>query len=86
MIALAGLALGGSIASHAQVGSETDSDVTKELEDAQELKEKAEKEALKQAEQQRKKEEASKPKPPKEVFKPTEEISEDSPVPFPIDI
>ncbi len=25
-------------------------------------------------------------KPPREVFKPTEEISEDSPVPFPVDI
>lgn len=28
----------------------------------------------------------SKAKPPKKVFKPTEEISEDSPVPFPVDI
>ncbi len=28
----------------------------------------------------------SKNKPPKEVFNPTEEISEDSPVPFPVDI
>lgn len=27
-----------------------------------------------------------KPKPNKQVFKPTEEISEDSPVPFPVDI
>ncbi len=29
---------------------------------------------------------ASKPKPPRKVFNPTEEISEDSPVPFPVDI
>jgi len=33
-----------------------------------------------------KNEDASKTKPPKKVFKPTEEISEDSPVPFPVDI
>ena len=48
---------------------------------AQELK----KEALEKAEAQNK-EQVSKTKPPKEVFKPTEEISEDSPVPFPVDI
>jgi len=28
----------------------------------------------------------SKPKPKEKVFKPSEEISEDSPVPFPVDI
>jgi hypothetical protein len=33
-----------------------------------------------------KEQEVSKTKPPKEVFKPTEEISEDLPVPFPVDI
>ncbi len=33
-----------------------------------------------------KNEDASKTTPPKKVFKPTEEISEDSPVPFPVDI
>lgn len=48
--------------------------------------EKLEKEAQKKAEQAKLKEVASKAKPPKEVFKPTEEISEDSPVPFPVDI
>jgi hypothetical protein len=42
-----------------------------------------------QAEQevpQPKQQKESKTKPPKQVFKPTEEISEDSPVPFPVDI
>jgi hypothetical protein len=29
---------------------------------------------------------SSKTKPPKKTFKPSEEISEDSPVPFPVDI
>ena len=37
-------------------------------------------------EEKKKKQEAGKSKPPKEVFKPTEEISEDLPVPFPVDI
>jgi hypothetical protein len=41
---------------------------------------------LEEQEQQKKKAAANKSKPPKAVFKPTEEISEDSPVPFPVDI
>jgi len=35
---------------------------------------------------QKKKPEVVKPKPPKDVFRPSEEISEDLPVPFPVDI
>lgn len=58
----------------------------KALEQEKLEQEKLEKEAQKKAEQAKLKEVASKAKPPKEVFKPTEEISEDSPVPFPVDI
>jgi hypothetical protein len=38
------------------------------------------------SEEQQKTKEVVKKKPPKQVFKPTEEISEDKPVPFPVDI
>lgn len=52
------------------------------------LEKKAERE--KQAEQKKKQEQenkdSGKPSQPKKVFKPTEEISEDLPVPFPVDI
>ncbi len=42
--------------------------------------------ARKRAEERQEAEELSKTKAPRGVFKPTEEISEDSPVPFPVDI
>jgi len=52
--------------------------------------EELQKEALEKVEAEKIKAEqnktVSKAKPPEEVFKPTEEISEDSPVPFPVDI
>ena len=48
-----------------------------------EKKRKAEQEKL---EKQQQEQQSSKPKEPRKVFKPTEEISEDSPVPFPVDI
>ena len=86
VIVLASLALGGPIAAYAQEGSATDSTVPKEPKDTQDLKQEAEIEEQRKVEQQRKKEQTSKAKASKEVFKPTEEISEDSPVPFPIDI
>ena len=90
-IVLTSLAQGGLIVSHAQEASTDDSTVsqTTDENDAEPLTEEAQKKAqeLKQkAEKKRKEEQVSKAKPPKEVFKPTEEISEDSPVPFPVDI
>ena len=51
--------------------------------------EELQKEALEKAEAEKIKAEQNKTvsnKPPEEVFKPSEEISEDSPVPFPVDI
>jgi len=76
--------------SYAQQTPEANSDEQRQTQDQE--KERLEKEAAekaaqkKAAEQQAKKEETRKPKTPRKVFKPTEEISEDSPVPFPVDI
>ncbi len=61
----------------------------KELEDlkrAEDEKKRQQAEAREQQEKQEQEKERSKPKSPKKVFKPTEEISEDLPVPFPVDI
>ena len=61
----------------------------KELEDlkrAEDEKKRQQAEARKQQQKQEQEKERSKPKTPKKVFKPTEEISEDLPVPFPVDI
>jgi len=73
--------------SYAQQAPTADSTAPKELSEEERKKAEAlEEEAREKAKQQREKEEASKTKAPKKVFKPTEEISEDSPVPFPVDI
>ena len=61
----------------------------KELEDlkrAGDEKKRQQAEAREQQQKQEQEKEGSKPKSPKKVFKPTEEISEDLPVPFPVDI
>ena len=61
----------------------------KELEDlkrAEDEKKRQQAEAREQQQKQEQEKERSKPKTPKKVFKPTEEISEDLPVPFPVDI
>lgn len=61
----------------------------KELEDlkrAEDEKKRQQAEAREQQQKQEQEQERSKPKSPKKVFKPTEEISEDLPVPFPVDI
>lgn len=47
---------------------------------------KREEEKQSEPKQQETKPVATKKKPPKDVFKPSEEISEDLPVPFPVDI
>ncbi len=59
----------------------------KELEDLKRAEDEKKRQQAEAREQQQKQEqERSKPKTPKKVFKPTEEISEDLPVPFPVDI
>ena len=58
-------------------------DLEKLKQEIDEKKRKAEQEKL---EKQQQEQQSSKPKEPRKVFKPTEEISEDSPVPFPVDL
>lgn len=55
-----------------------------EIKQAEEAKKRQADELEKQRKQQQ--QEPGKTKEPKKVFKPTEEISEDRPVPFPVDI
>ncbi len=57
----------------------------KELEDLKRAEDEKKRQQAEAREQQQE-QERSKPKSPKKVFKPTEEISEDLPVPFPVDI
>lgn len=89
VMVLAGLALAYPIIGYSQDSAAPDPTAAgepKSDQNAEDLKQKEAQEALKEAEEQRKKEEASKAKQPRKVFKPTEEISEDTPVPFPVDI
>lgn len=61
----------------------------KELEDIKQVEDEKKRQQATAREQQKKQEQEqqrSKPTTPKKVFKPTEEISEDLPVPFPVDI
>lgn len=67
-------------ASDQAVGEEGDAENPAQKQQQIEVEEQQEKKA------QENKKEDGKPKPPKDVFKPSEEISEDLPVPFPVDI